>query len=534
MTHCWRIRPPRPACRFTVAVVTTGLLSSCATFVPDARTPEQLVSLPDSFTLYGPVAPAPDRWWKSFENAELSALVEESLRGNFSLQQAYARLRQAGALARQARAARFPTLGYSADASVSRTYTDVATASVSPADTATNTLNALGALASGGSGGVISATSLQSAQSRLQALDTLFGSPDSVDETTTTESYAVGLSASYEVDLWGRVRAGYEASRLSLEASRQDLYDAMQSIAAQVTYTWLDLLYDRQVLAVVHQQLETNQDNLELLELRYRNGQSSALDIYQQRQAVAQSAAAIPSLEAGIQTLQHQLAVLLGKAPTIDLGLTADRYPELGLLPEQGLPADLLAKRSDVRAAGLRLASADWDVSAARADRLPALSLTGTTDFNGASVSTLFDNWLARLAGSVTGPIFDAGRRKAEVERTRAVVDEYLAAYRGTVITAMLEVEDALVHEARQRDYIEALTAQYEAAKASLEEARVRYRKGLNDYLPVLSALTNQQSLEQSLVAARHDLLYYRVQLHLALGGDWTAEEAAYTEEVSQ
>jgi len=187
-----------------------------------------------------------------------------------------------------------------------------------------------------------------------------------------------------------------------------------------------------------------------------------------------------------------------------------------------------------VRAAGLRLASADWDVSAARADRLPALSLTGTTNFNGASVSTLFDNWLARLAGSVTGPIFDAGRRKAEVERTRAVVDEYLAAYRGTVITAMLEVEDALVHEARQRDYIEALTAQYEAAKASLEEARVRYRKGLNDYLPVLSALTNQQSLEQSLVAARHDLLYYRVQLHLALGGDWTAEEAAYTEEVSQ
>jgi len=164
-------------------------------------------------------------------------------------------------------------------------------------------------------------------------------------------------------------------------------------------------------------------------------------------------------------------------------------------------------------------------VSAALADRLPAIRLSASASYGADDLDLLFDNWMARLAGSITGPIFDAGSRKAEVERTRAVVDERLAAYKLTVATAVQEVEDALVLEAKQGEYIEALKTQLEAARSAYDESLARYRKGLNDYLPVLSALTSVQLLERGLVQAEHDLLVYRVQLHLALGGTWMREE---------
>ena len=514
---------------FPVMALLAGLLPSCATFAPAPRTAEEL-DLPPSFTLYEDAAPAPDRWWEGFGSAELTGLVEESLGGNFTLRQAAARLRQAEAVVRQARAARFPSVGYGADASVTRTHTESAGSSLSPAERATQTLNAVGALTAPAAGtpGVINAASLGSAHSRLSALNTLLGGgTPNVETTRNVESYGLGLTAAYEVDLWGRLKAGEQASRLSLEATRADLHDAMEGLAAQVTLTWLDMLYNRQALAVVEAQLKANRDTLELLELRYRKGQGSALDIYQQRQAVAQAESTIPLLKAGLETLGHELAVLLGRAPVSGPVVAAESYPALGPLPERGIPADLLALRSDVRAAGLRLASADWQVSAARADRLPSLTLTGAADVSGAALSDLFDDWMARLAASVTGPVFDAGRRKAEVERTRAVVEERLAAYRLTVLTAVKEVENALSGEARQGEYVAALERQYAAARATHEEARVRYMKGLNDYLPVLSALTNAQALERSLVAARRDLAAWRVQLHLALGGTWMAGESA-------
>ena len=140
------------------------------------------------------------------------------------------------------------------------------------------------------------------------------------------------------------------------------------------------------------------------------------------------------------------------------------------------------------------------------------------------------DNWTAKLAGSIAGPIFDAGRRRAEVERPRAVVDERLAVCKQTIVTAVQEVENALIREAKQREYVDALKVRLGTAQDSHREARARYQKGLSDYLPVLSALTTAQSLERSLVQANHDLLAQRVQLYLALGGSWMERELIESE----
>ena len=219
----------------------------------------------------------------------------------------------------------------------------------------------------------------------------------------------------------------------------------------------------------------------------------------------------------------HELAVLLGRPPRADLALNQKKMPTVGPLPPLGLPADLLAARPDVQAAGMRLQVADWQLAEARANRLPALSIGAGAQYGPEELDLLFDTWLLSLAANLTAPIFDAGRRAAEVDRVQATVDENLWAYRRVVLTAVKEVEDALERETRQREHIEALKAVMTAARRGLEEALARYRRGLSDYLPVLTQLIAVQDLERDMIEQREALIRYRIGLYRALGGSWSS-----------
>ena len=192
--------------------------------------------------------------------------------------------------------------------------------------------------------------------------------------------------------------------------------------------------------------------------------------------------------------------------------------------PAAGVPAQLLDNRPDIRAGLFRLEAADQDLIAAKADRLPALRLTGGAAYDSSELDRLFDNWLVNLAAGVTAPLIDGGRRRAEVDVTSATVREELALYRQTVLTAVREVEDSLAREMKIREHIGWAEKQLQAAKIALSEARVRYLNGLNDYLPVLTQLLSVQNLEIDLISRREDLLYARIDLYLAIGGTWTAE----------
>lgn len=441
------------------------LLSSCAIFAPDER--ELDAGLPQEFSLYSAEVPETGtRWWESFQSPELDALVDEALTNSPTIQQAWARLAQAEALAAKAGAARYPSLGY--EGSAGATYNHVT--------------------------------------------------------DNTVEAYSLGLTAAYEVDLWGRVKSQTEAAALDREASREQLNTVAITLSSQVALRWAGIVAQRLQTEVIHHQLESNKTSLELIELRFRKSLSSALDVYQQRQAVAGTESRIPLVELREKLLFNELTALLGRADFQSLELPIENLPLLGPLPNIGIPVDVLANRPDVRQAGLRLQSADWAVSAARADRLPALRLTASGGYASADISEVFDDWLANLAGSLTGPIFDGGQRKAEVQRTRAVVNERLAAYRETVINAIKEVEDALVSEQKQRDYIEALERNLELSRNSHKEAVNRYRKGLIEYLPVLVELVSLQNLERDHIEAQYNLLQYRINLYRALGGSWPAE----------
>ncbi len=440
---------------------------SCNLFKPDSKAhPEEI--LPKTFSLYTGEADHSRQWWKNFNDAELNALINTALSDSFSLKAAWARLNQARALSVQAGAGRYPDLTGTAAASTGRQK--------------------------------ISANS---------------------SETIRIEEYSMGLISSYELDLWGRVRSQHKSVMLQAVASREDLNTAAITLAAEVANRWIAIIAQRMQKQLLAQQLRANEILLELVELRFRKAMVSALDVYQQKQVVEKIKAEIPLVEEQEQLRQHELAVLLGKPPRATLRINRIKLPKPSPLPPTGLPADLLSARPDIRAAWSRLDASDWQIAAARANRMPALSLTAQARYAGGDIDILFDQWLMSLAANLTAPILDGGRRAAEVDRTRAVSDEKLAMYYNAVLTAIKEVEDALVSEAKRKEHLEGLQQATATARLALEEAEIRYSNGITDYLPVLTQLTIVQGLERDLIQRQAGILNTRIQLYRAIGGAW-------------
>ena len=453
--------------RFILTIILL-LVASCAPFKPQERqSPEG--ELPRTFSLYTAESEPELRWWEEFNDIDLNVLVKEALSDNLTLKEIWSRLVQARALAIQAGAALYPDLTGTAGADYARQRS--------------------------GNGSA---------------------------KTTSTEDYSLGVVSSYELDLWGRIRAERESALLEVTAAREDLNTAAMTLAAEVANRWVNIISQRMQKRLLERQLQTNLTLLELIELRFRMSMVSALDVYQQKQVVENIKAEIPLVEAEEQLLLHELALLLGKPTGTSLKISREEFPEPTEIPATGLPADLLSSRPDLRRAGMRLQAADWQVAAARANRLPAIRLTATAQYGKGDMDVLFDNWLLSLAGNLTAPIFDGGRRAAEVDRRQALADENLSAYRQAVLTAIKEVEDALVSEVKQREHIKALENVLVTARKALEEAGIRYRNGLTDYLPVLTQLLAVQNLERNLIRQQAILLNARVSLYRSLGGTWT------------
>jgi NodT family efflux transporter outer membrane factor (OMF) lipoprotein len=438
----------------------------CSPYTADLQ-PGELVELPDSYSAEGGSQAGSDRWWQGFGSNDLNRLIDEALSDNLSLRQSWARLEQAQALSRQVASSQKPDLDFSSYYSGSQTRDD--------------------------------------------------------DDTYGSEEYSLGVSSSFELDLWGRVAAGVKSQSKEDAATREDLNTAALSLAAEVTENWLSLITQIEQQRLLAEQIATAQHYLDLIDLRYRKSQATALELLQQQESIAALKTQIPSLEKEELLLRMELAVLLGNNPKQSLALTMIELPELTPLPQLGLPAKLLAQRPDVRAAALRLEAADLDLVVAKADRLPALSLTASATTSG-EFKELFDDWVLNLIGNLTAPLLDGGLRKAEVERQKAVVYEELASYQETVLTAIQDVESALISEQKLQDELVAQERQLEIAERALAAAKKRYLKGSSTYLPVLTELQSVEQLQQDLLNQQFDLLTNRVTLHRALGGDWTSQ----------
>lgn len=438
--------------------------SGCVDLRPQVENPLP-TDFPPQFSLYSPKLESHTPWWNDFNSTELNRLQTMGLEDSPDLQIAWARMRQSRAIAAKTGADRLPDLSATGTGATLRT--------------------------------------------------------NGNDGDDAYDDFFIGLNFFWEADLWGRVRAKSESATLSSRATLEDGHAAALSLSGQIAETWITLLSQRQKKQQLEEQLDINGKLLELMEMRFMMAKAGALDVYQQGQTVSGIEGGLITVNSQIQLSLHQLALLTGKAATTEMELEENSFPKIKLIPATGLPADLLAQRPDIRAAGLRLQSSTWSVAAARADRLPKLQLDASLHYSAGILDALLDTWILRLAGSLTGSIFDGGKRTAEVERTMAVVDERLASYRKVLLVAIREVEDALTREQEFRQTIDNIDQQIELSDNAYREATWRYINGISDFLPVLREQVNQVTLQLDRIQAGGDLLKTRIGLHKALGGSW-------------
>ncbi len=430
--------------------------------------PQPQVALPKSYGSEQTTADLPDRWWQQFGDKGLDSLVGRALSASPRMQIAWARLAQSEALGDAARAPRFPI----ADLQASAAYRE-----------------------------------------------NFFPPFGTIDQRT----YSLSMPVSYEVDVWNRYGAGAHAASANVQATRNDVEATAMSISAEVSEAWFDVVNTRAAKKLVDAQLAINRTLDELVTFRFERGIAAAIDVYQQRQQVLAGEAQLALLEGQLRLALNRLAILLGQ-PVPDLVLpTTDTLPTVPTLPGLGIPADLLERRPDLRAARDRIVAQDYQLAAAIAARLPTFIVNGSLSFSSTKPADLLDTLLKSISGTLSAPLFDGGRRAAEARRQRALLHEIVASYSQVLLQALLEVDSALARETQQDKSLTPLRAQHEIAQATLREARARYEQGLTDYLPVLSALTGLQTLERSLLDAERQRLSARVQLYRALGGTWTA-----------
>jgi len=440
-------------------------LVSCAAPKPAVK---PLTAVPGTFSSSGADL-LPDRWWLSFQDPRLNSLMELALADNLTLRGVWDRLAQAEAAARRVGADLWPSVTGTFDAR--RTRSEV--------------------------GGRM---------------------PDEIVNGTDLN---LGAVASYEVDLWGRVRSSRDAAALDVLATREQLQAAAITLSAQVSTTWYALVEQRGQVSVLKDQIRVNQDVLELITVRFRSGAVGAADVLRQRQLVESNQGDLVLANARVTLLEHQLAILAGRAPKTSVAAAESNLPVPGELPDTGVPSQWVVTRPDIRQAYYQVLAADRRVAAAAADRFPRVGISASIDTGGAEWRDLFNNWMGTLAANVVAPLFDAGARRAEVERQRAVVSESLHLYGQTVLEALGEVEDALERERRQNEYILSVNRQLELSRLTIERITDNYLSGAVNYLDILQALVSQQSLERQHLQARRELLQDRIDLCRALGGGW-------------
>lgn len=404
-------------------------------------------------------APPTESWWKSFKDPKLDSLVLSALENNFDILQALARLEQAASLSRQARALRLPSVDIEAEA-------------------------------------------------RKEWLD-----GDSQPMLNQ-----VGGALTWEIDVFNRLGAAALARESEQAARAEDLEAVRLSLSAEVAEAYFDAVEQRNQLALLQEQIDTDRELLELTELRFEAGLTASVDVLQQSSQLAETEALIPPAEAALRVSENRLDILVGQAPdAADRVVEEDDFARFGSFPFLGVPADLLLKRPDLRALRNELIAADAGIARAMAERLPRITLDGSYSFVDGPA---FTGPAALLLGSLVQPLLDWGARKAEVERNRALYLERLAAFSQAYLEAIGEVENTLYQERKQRQFLERLDNRRRFLASTVEETKDRYTNGLTDFLPVLDAIKELQRLERVIVRQQRELVGFRIRLHRALGGD--------------
>ena len=468
------------------------LFFSCLMFAgcmvgPDYSRPQTPADTPEDFYNAGEHEEqkedftAVDRWWESFGDPVTAEMVREALKKNYDLKAAAARVLQSQALLAETRGLQWPDVSYNLNR-----------------DRSKRSFN-LGGLGGGGRFTVMSTT------------------------------WSQDITANYILDLFGKLRRSEQAAWADMLASEANEQVLINSIIASVVNARINIAILQRRLAIARANTESRQKTLEIVERRYAQGLVGPLDLRLARENLAASKAIEPSIELSLITARHALDVLLARRPgsSENLPETLSDLPELERVPV-GLPASLLDRRPDVRAAEFTLMAANEQIGVSIANLFPDLALTGTFGYTGDTMEEIFKYDYTEMYSAIFGlaqPIFKGGQIKAQINAAKARYEEQAANYAGIVLNAIREVEDALITEQMLQAQLEQSQIRLIEAKAAEELSRERYQSGVEGILTVLESERLSRAAEEELTILKGQIWNARVNLYLALGGDWIQNE---------
>jgi multidrug efflux system outer membrane protein len=462
-------------------------LNACFSMTPDYQLPDLGFNAPENYqhnahkTASTLSVQMNDRWWETFGDPKLNQLVENVLRNNWDIKQAAARVLETRYQHYQIRADRFP--GLDVEGGYDRRKTG---------------------------GGRI-------------------------DQGVIFSNYDIGMAVAYEIDLWGRLASASEAAWNEILQVEENRRTIAQTVVAETVNRYLQIEALERRIQVAHQSVEAFRNSLEFVNIRFRRGLVSALDVRQARRILAGAEARIPQLEQDLGQNQQQLAVLLGRYPVTRPARTQpeEYYKRLDPVPP-GLPSELLLRRPDIRSAVAQLKVLNERIGVAKARRFPTITLTGSYGYASDELGDLMQNdsefW--NLTLGIFQPIFDAGRLKAGQRAAEARYQQQAAEFTKIVLTAFSEVEGALLARKKQLVRRERFLKFLEEARATQRVAENRYFRGLTQYLDVLDAQQTRFEAEDNLSLVDLSVLTNRVDLHRALGGGWAQPEPVVPEKI--
>lgn len=464
------------------------LLGSCTVGPDYARPPtaadeaETFVNVPASPSDANNIDLASDiePWWLHFGDPVTSDLVRTALKNNNELKAAAANVLYAQALLSKSRGARLPDISISGSR--------------------TNSKTSLGSTLS---------------DSRIVSHST---------------DYASDISISYIVDFFGKLKRAEQAAMADMLAAQTSRQALAHSITAQVVRSRVQIATLQRLLNIARANTKSWQNALTIIERRYGSGLVGPLDVHLARENLAAARALEPQIEQSLLLAQHSLDVLLGRRPAASelLPETLPELPELSMVPV-GLPAALLDRRPDVRTSELNLVAATELVGVSIASLYPDLTLTASGGFRSDSLSrlTASDADVYSVIIGLAAPIWKGGQLRAQVEASKAQTAQAAANYAGVVLNAMREVEDALVKQKKLRIRYQQLKVRLTEALRAEKLAQQRYLKGVEKFLIVLETERRRRIAENQLVETASQLFNARIDLFLALGGDWAERGSA-------
>jgi outer membrane protein, multidrug efflux system len=454
------------------------LLGGC---ILNSDLPDPALTIPEGYRAAGRdalAAPPALDWWRGFRSAELTSLMEETQRVNLDIAAATARFRQADQLARQAGAPLFPAIDADASASQSR-----------PSRATSSGTTSLG---------------------------------------RTINTFSVSLSASYEIDFWGKHRDAALAADETAIASRFDRDVVALTSLIGVANAYFQVLTAQDRIRIANNNIASAQRIYDAFKQRLEVGTATDLDLAQQESALANQKATLPLLRQTLAQNVNALAVLVARPPE-SVNVRGGSLRQIALpRVKPGLPSELLTQRPDIRRAEAQLASATANVGNARAQFFPSIILTAQGGYQSAALSALFTPQATfyNIAAGLTQPIFDGFRIQSNFEFQKARQDELLQIYRQTVVSSFADVNNALVAVRQTNERLRALNQVVAASRRAFELAEQRLLAGTTDTTTVLNTQQTFFQAEDALALARLARLQAIVSLYQALGGGWalTAE----------